>query len=296
LVEETTMRDHYRCKTDPAAALAGRRANLSRHDHLDVQSEGFVELAACVRFPQDHTRMVQASWPQVLLCLGSRVDEERHGPLPCDCVDAEGLPPTEARQAWLVASRHDKDRRGQEPCWVYRQVLQQGRSAEFVPQRLESARTWWFGCYQQNRNAMVVVPGVGSEMVFKHHRRSEDDGRWFRLRRYRRVEIFSLGCIFRGYFCFSCHCKALPLVPPQYTETSETRARQSPLTASQAENGDHAPTHAFRTRNPRSALRGITKEPCREHLVGPRCSSRGVPILRCLHSVYTPDQTGSITI
>src|SRR6056297_884325 len=154
---------------------------------------GFVALAACLGFPEECTRMVQATWPQVLLCLGSRVDEERHGPLPCGCVDAEGLPATETRQAWLVASWDDADRSGQEPCWVYRQVLQQGRSTEFLSERVENTWLWWLGCYGQNRAAMVVYPNVGSSMVFKHHGRSEGARRWFFTHRYRGVEAVSLG-------------------------------------------------------------------------------------------------------
>lgn len=203
------MRNDHRCKTDPKATIPGRPADLPGHDHPDLQPEGFVELAACVGFPQDHTRMVQASWPQVLLCLGSRVDEERHGALPCDCVDAEGLPPTETRQAWLVAARHDEDRGGQEPCWVYRQVLQQGSSAEFVPERIEDPRSWWSRCYWQNRNAMVVLPKVGSTVVFKHHRRSPSDGRWFRMRRYRGVEAVALA---------SAVCRRADILEPEITE------------------------------------------------------------------------------
>lgn len=186
------MRDDNERQADRPAAKQGRSANVPGDDYLDLQSEGFVALAACVGFPQDLTRVVQATWPKILLCLGSRVDEERHGPLPCRCVDAEGLSPTEARRSWLVALRPNEDRRGPEPCWVFSQVLQQGSSAEFVPERIEDARSWWTRCWRQNRNAMVVVPKVGSTVVFKHHRRSADDRRWFRLRRYRGVETISL--------------------------------------------------------------------------------------------------------
>ena len=98
-MEETPMFDDNSRKIDSGTTREGRKTDLSGIDYPHLQSAGFVELAACVGFPKDHTRMVQASWPQILLCLGSRVDEERFGPLPCDCVDAEGLPPTETRQA-----------------------------------------------------------------------------------------------------------------------------------------------------------------------------------------------------
>lgn len=188
------MLDNNQCTTDPGTAFSGRSTDLSSNDHAYLQSEGFVELAACVGFPKNRTRMVQATWPQVLLCLGSRVDEERYGPLPCDCVDAEGLPSTETRQAWLVATRNDPDRSGKEPGWVYSQVLQQSGSAELIPKRAEDARVWWSECYRKNRAAMVVGPKVGSSMVFKHHRRSASDGRWFRLCQYRGVEVVPLGC------------------------------------------------------------------------------------------------------
>lgn len=134
------MRDDNRRKTDRPTTQPGLPASLPGDDHPDLQSEGFVELAVCVGFPHNHTRMVQASGAQVLLCLGTRVDEERHGPHPCGCVDAEGLPPTETRQAWLMVSRSKPDRGGQEPCWVYCQVLQQGGSGKLVPQRIENAR------------------------------------------------------------------------------------------------------------------------------------------------------------
>jgi len=187
------MLDDYQCKIDSGTTRERRQKDLSCNDHPHLQSEGFVELAACVGFPKVCTRMVQASWPQVLLCLGSRVDEERHGPLPCDCVDAEGLPPTETRQAWLVASRNDPNRSGKECCWVYSQVCQQGGPSEFIPKRIADSRMWWAECYWKNRKAVVVRPKVGSTMVFKHHRCSPSDGRWFRLRRYRGVEIIPMG-------------------------------------------------------------------------------------------------------
>ena len=80
----------------------------------------------------------------------------RHGPLPCDCLGAEGLPHTETQQAWLVASRIDEDRGGSECCWVLGQVRQQGGPTEFVPERIEDSRVWWSGCYWKNRKAVVV--------------------------------------------------------------------------------------------------------------------------------------------
>lgn len=190
-----TMRDDYGRKADPGTAFPRRPADLSGDDYPYLQSAGFVELAACLGFPQDCTRMVQATWPQVLLCMGSRVDEERHGALSCDCVDAEGLPPTETRQAWVVAARPHQDRSSSECCWIYRQVLQQGGSTEFIPERIEDARAWWLRCLIENRNAMVVRPAVGSTMAYKHHRRSASDGRWFRVRRYWGVESIPLASI-----------------------------------------------------------------------------------------------------
>ena len=197
-MEETPMRHNNQCTTPGRTTLNGWSSYLPCVYHPHLQSEGFVELAACVGFPEVCTRMVQETWPQVLLCLGSRVDEERYGPLPCDCVDAEGLPPTETRQAWLVASWIDQDRSGSQPCWVYSQVLQQGRPAKFIPERFEDARAWWSRCYWTNRNVMVVRAEVGSSVVFKHHRRSTSDRRWFRLRRYRGVESIALGSILLG--------------------------------------------------------------------------------------------------
>ena len=105
-------------------------------------------------------------------------------------IRSEGLPATETRQAWLVVSWDDANRGGQKPCWVYRQVLQQGGSAEFVPERVENSRLWWFECYRKNRASVVVCPQVGSSVVFKHHGCAAGARRWFRLRRYRGVAAY----------------------------------------------------------------------------------------------------------
>lgn len=192
------MCSNYECPIDGGTTEVGRDRHTPSVCDVDIQAQGFVELAACLGFPEACTRMAQASWPQVLLCMGSRVDEERYGSLPCDCVDADGNPPTETRSAWLVATRDDPGRGRPQPCWVYSQILQQSPPADFVPERFEDSRVWWSERHRKDRKAVVVFPKMGSVLAFKHHRRSPGDGRWFRLRRYRGVASIPLASVIRG--------------------------------------------------------------------------------------------------
>ena len=191
------MRDYNSGEIDSRSTTSRRNEIVSHLHNADLPALCFVEFAACLGFPKECTRMAQETWPQLLLCMGCRVDEERYGSLPCDCVDADGNSPAETRSAWLVASRNDTDRGGKKPCWVYSQVLQQRASTEFVPQRFEDSRLWWSERYSKDRKAVVVYPKVGSYMAYKHHRRSACDGRWFPMCRFRGVEGVPLDCFFR---------------------------------------------------------------------------------------------------
>lgn len=185
------------------SAFEGRGAtDLPRYDHVDLCTPGFVELAACHGFPEELPRMVSAAGQEVLLLLGSRVTETWRGSLPCRCLDAEGLPATEARQAWLVATRADEDRSGPQSCWVYSQVCVERDPERPLAERVSDARAWWLDRFGTHRNAVVVRPTVGSVMAFKHIGRSADAWRWFRLRRYRGVETIALHSFLvgRGYF------------------------------------------------------------------------------------------------
>ncbi len=213
--EKNAKGNYHWCATYPTPAESRWAAYLSSHDYANVCGDGFVALAACFGFPKDLSRMVQETGQEVSLLLGSRAPTAWGGPLPCSCMDAEGHDPTEARQAWLVASWYDQDREGQECCWVYGQVRIEEGNESSVPERIEDARAWWVEQYWSDRNAVVVQSAVGASMVFKHNRCSPSDRRWFRLRRYRGVEAFPLRGVLRRR----------EYIPPNQAERNDWRSR-----------------------------------------------------------------------